>query len=34
MAAARATVEGIHYARENGHGDIKSLQDYHASIQD
>lgn len=33
IAAARATAKGIHYVKENGNGEIKSLQQLHSEIQ-
>ena len=34
MAAARATAEGIHFVKEHGQGEIKSLQTLHGEIRD
>ncbi len=34
VAAARATAKGIHYMKEHGNGDVKSLQDIHSLITD
>ena len=34
VAAAIATANGIHYIKENGNGDIKSLQQLHSEITD
>ena len=34
MAAARATAKGIKYVKENGNGDVKSLQELHSEITD
>ena len=34
MAAAKATVDGIHYVKEHGQGDVKSLQQLHSEIHD
>ena len=34
MAAAKATVDGIHYVKENGHSEVKSLQELHSEIRD
>ncbi len=33
-AAAKATALGIHYVREHGNGEIKSLQQLHSEIKD
>lgn len=33
IAAARATAKGIHYVKEKGNGEIKSLQQLHSEIQ-
>ncbi len=33
-AAARATAKGIHYAKEHGAGEVKSLQQLHSEIKD
>ena len=33
-AAARATSKGIRYVKENGHGEIKSLQQLHSEIKE
>lgn len=32
IAAARATAKGIHYVKENGNGDVRSLQQLHSEI--
>ena len=34
MAAAKATVDGIHYVKENGNSEVKSLQQLHSEIYD
>ena len=34
MAAARATAKGIKYVKENGNGEVKSLQELHSEITD
>ncbi len=34
VAAAKASAEGIHYVKEHGQGEIKSLQVYHSEITD
>lgn len=34
MAAARATAKGIKYVKENGNGEVKSLQELHSEIKD
>ena len=34
MAAAKATVEGISYVKENGNSEVKSLQELHSEIHD
>ena len=34
MAAAKATVDGIHYIKENGNSEVKSLQELHSEIHD
>ncbi|MBQ6889230.1 MAG: carbamoyl-phosphate synthase large subunit [Lachnospiraceae bacterium] len=34
VAAAKATAEGIRYAKQNGNGDVKSLQELHSEIHD
>lgn len=34
IAAARATASGIHYVKEHGNGDVKSLQELHQEIRD
>ncbi len=34
MAAAKATVDGIHYVKENGNSEVKSLQELHSEIHD
>ena len=32
IAAARATAKGIRYVKENGNGDVRSLQQLHSEI--
>ena len=34
IAAARATAKGIHYVKEHGNGEVKSLQQLHSEIKD
>ena len=34
MAAAKATVDGISYVKENGNSEVKSLQELHSEIHD
>ena len=34
VAAAKATAEGIRYAKEHGNSDVKSLQELHSEIHD
>ncbi len=34
MAAAKATVDGIRYVKENGNSEVKSLQELHSEIHD
>ncbi|MBO5070740.1 MAG: carbamoyl-phosphate synthase large subunit [Roseburia sp.] len=34
VAAAKASAEGIHYAKLHGNGDVKSLQELHSEIHD
>ncbi|MBP1561271.1 MAG: carbamoyl-phosphate synthase large subunit [Oscillospiraceae bacterium] len=34
VAAARASAKGIHYVKEHGQGDVKSLQQLHSEIKD
>ena len=34
MAAAKATIDGIHYVKENGNSEVKSLQELHSEIHD
>ena len=34
MAAAKATASGIHYVKEHGQGQVKSLQLLHGEIHD
>ena len=34
MAAAKATVDGIHYVKTNGNSEVKSLQELHSEIHD
>ncbi len=34
IAAAKATADGIHYVKEHGNGEIKSLQQLHSEIHD
>ncbi len=34
MAAAKATIDGIHYVKENGNSEVKSLQQLHSEIHD
>ena len=34
IAAAKASAEGIHYAKQHGNSEVKSLQELHSEIHD